>query len=110
MDQTQTSAAPTNALSEYEVLSALTAVIDPELGLDIVSLGLVYAVAIGETEVRITHTLTSPGCPLGAEIAAAMVTEVAAVAGGRAVKPVLVFSPPWEPEHMSEDVKFALGM
>lgn len=110
MDHTQASAAPTPALSEYEVLSALTAVIDPELGLDIVSLGLVYEVAIDETDVRITHTLTSPGCPLGAEIAAGMVAEVEVVAGGRAVEPVLVFSPPWGPERMSEDVKFALGM
>lgn len=111
MDPTESgTSTPPKALSEFEVLSALTAVIDPELGLDVVSLGLVYAVEISDAEVRITHTLTSPGCPLGAEIAAAMIAEVQAIAAGRRVQPALVFSPPWGPDRMSEDVKFALGM
>lgn len=91
------------------VLAALSEVIDPELGLDIVSLGLVYGIEDEGDAVAVTYTLTSPGCPLGDEIAARIVEEVGAVARGTRVEPRLVFSPPWTPERISEDARFALG-
>lgn len=110
MDPIQaTTATTTPPLSEYEVMSALTAVIDPELGLDVISLGLVYMVEITPEEVKVTHTLTSPGCPMGAEIAAAMIEEVTPISGDRRVETVLTFSPPWGPDSMTDDAKFALG-
>ena len=92
-----------------EVEDALTNVIDPELGLDFVELGLVYDVAVEGSEVFITFTLTSPGCPIGPQIADQIKEFTIELNGVEKVFPKLVFSPPWTPEMMSEDAKFALG-
>jgi metal-sulfur cluster biosynthetic enzyme len=92
-----------------DVMEALENVIDPELGIDFVSLGLVYDVEIEGTEVYITFTLTSPGCPIGPQVTEQMQEFVAEVEGVEKVFPKMTFSPPWSPEKMSEDAKFALG-
>jgi metal-sulfur cluster biosynthetic enzyme len=92
-----------------DVMEALENVIDPELGLDFVSLGLVYDVEIEGSEVNITFTLTSPGCPIGPQVTEQMKEFVSEVEGVEKVFPKMVFSPPWSPERMSEDAKFALG-
>ena len=96
--------------TEDEVTEALTNVIDPELGLDFVELGLVYDVEVAdEGRVEITFTLTSPGCPIGPQVSEQMKEFVGELYGVREVVPHMVFSPPWTPERMSEDAKFALG-
>src|SRR6266545_8148434 len=92
-----------------EVREALTNVIDPELGLDFVELGLVYDIEVENDEVYITFTLTSPGCPIGPQVTEQMKEYVSEVEGVEKVFPKMVFSPPWSPERMSEDAKFALG-
>ena len=92
-----------------DVMEALENVIDPELGLDFVSLGLVYDVEVEGSEVHITFTLTSPGCPIGPQVTEQMKEFVSEVDGVEKVFPKMVFSPPWSPERMSEDAKFALG-
>jgi metal-sulfur cluster biosynthetic enzyme len=92
-----------------EVQEALTNVIDPELGLDFVELGLVYEVAVEGDEVFVTFTLTSPGCPIGPEVTEQMEEYVGELEGVSKVYPKMVFTPPWTPEMMSEDAKFALG-
>ena len=92
-----------------EVTEALTNVIDPELGLDFVELGLVYDVEVEGGDVAITFTLTSPGCPIGPQVSDQMREFVGEVEGVESVEPRMVFSPPWSPERMSEDAKFALG-
>lgn len=92
-----------------EVTEALTNVIDPELGLDFVELGLVYDVEVEGEEVYITFTLTSPGCPIGPQVSEQMEEYVSEVPGVSKVYPKMVFSPPWSPELMSEEAKFALG-
>jgi metal-sulfur cluster biosynthetic enzyme len=92
-----------------EVEEALTNVIDPELGLDFVELGLVYEVAVEGDEVFITFTLTSPGCPIGPQVTEQMEEYVSELEGVSRVYPKMVFTPPWTPELMSEDAKFALG-
>jgi metal-sulfur cluster biosynthetic enzyme len=92
-----------------EVTEALRDVIDPELGLDFVELGLVYDVAVDAGTVRITYTLTTPGCPIGPQVSEQMEEFVGDLDGVDAVEPVLTFTPPWSPELMSEDAKFALG-
>jgi metal-sulfur cluster biosynthetic enzyme len=97
------------AILDSVVLAALSEVIDPELGLDIVSLGLVYGIEDDADSITVTYTLTSPGCPLGDEIAARIVEEVSSVARGTRVEPRLVFSPPWTLDRISEDARFALG-
>ena len=92
-----------------EVTEALTNVIDPELGLDFIELGLVYDIEIDDGEVDITFTLTTPGCPIGPQVTEQMKEFVSEVPGVEAVNPRMVFTPPWTPDRMSEDAKFALG-
>ena len=92
-----------------EVQEALTNVIDPELGLDFMELGLVYEVSVEGDEVFITFTLTSPGCPIGPQVSEQMEEYVSELDGVERVYPKMVFTPPWTPEMMSEDAKFALG-
>ena len=92
-----------------EVTEALTNVIDPELGLDFVELGLVYEVEVDGGEVDVTFTLTSPGCPIGPQVSDQMKEFVGELEGVTEVRPHMTFSPPWTPDRMSEDAKFALG-
>ena len=95
--------------SEQEVLDALSNVIDPELGLDFVELGLIYGVEINQGDVRVTFTLTTPGCPIGPQVTEQIEEFVGEVDGVKTVSSEMVFTPPWSPERMSEDAKFALG-
>jgi len=92
-----------------EVTEALTNVIDPELGLDFVELGLVYDIVVEGEEVFITFTLTSPGCPIGPQVSEQMEEFVGDLEGVAKVHPKMTFTPAWTPELMSEDAKFALG-
>ena len=92
-----------------EVEEALTNVIDPELGLDFVELGLVYEIEVDGSDVNITFTLTSPGCPIGPQVSDQMKEFVGELDGVANVTPQMTFSPAWTPDLMSEDAKFALG-
>ena len=92
-----------------EVTDALTEVIDPELGLDFVELGLIYEVEVDGGDVHIAFTLTSPGCPIGPQVAEQMEEFVLELEGVNAVHPRMTFSPAWTPDMMSEEAKFALG-
>jgi metal-sulfur cluster biosynthetic enzyme len=97
--------------SEDEVLEALKSVVDPELGINIVDLGLVYEVAIAENgDVDIQYTLTTMGCPIGPLIEDQMRAFLAPVPGIGEVRPEMVLRPAWSPEMMSEEAKAALGM
>jgi metal-sulfur cluster biosynthetic enzyme len=96
-------------VNEEEITEALSNVIDPELGLDFVELGLVYDVAIDGGTVNITFTLTTPACPIGPQVSEQMKEFVGDVEGVEEVVPTMVFTPPWTPDKMSEDAKFALG-
>ena len=92
-----------------DVQEALSNVIDPELGLDFVELGLVYDIEVDGGEVNISFTLTSPGCPIGPQVTDQMREFVGELDGVTAVHPTMTFNPPWSPDLMSEDAKFALG-
>jgi len=92
-----------------EVQEALANVIDPELGLDFVELGLIYEVEVDGGDVYVTFTLTSPGCPIGPQVTEQIDEFVSELDGVENVYPKMVFSPPWTPEMMSEEAKFALG-
>jgi metal-sulfur cluster biosynthetic enzyme len=92
-----------------EVTDALRDVIDPELGLDFVELGLIYDVEVDGETVRITYTLTSPGCPIGPQVSEQIEEFVGELDGVQEVEPTMTFTPAWTPERMSEDAKFALG-
>ena len=95
--------------SEELVYEALEEVIDPELGLDFVSLGLVYEVEVEKPDVYVTFTLTTPACPIGPQVSEQMKEFVGNLDGVRDVHPKMIFDPPWSPEMMTEDAKFALG-
>jgi metal-sulfur cluster biosynthetic enzyme len=92
-----------------DVEEALANVIDPELGLDFVELGLVYGIEVDGGKVDIEFTLTSPGCPIGPQVSDQMVEFVGELEGVDEVVPRMTFTPPWTPDRMSEDAKFALG-
>lgn len=92
-----------------EVEEALTNVIDPELGLDFVELGLIYGIEVDGGEVRVTFSLTSPGCPIGPQVSEQIDEFVSELDGVESVSSEMVFTPPWTPERMSEDARFALG-
>jgi metal-sulfur cluster biosynthetic enzyme len=92
-----------------EVTDALRDVIDPELGLDFVELGLIYDVAVDGGAVHITYTLTTPGCPIGPQVDEQIQEFVGELDGVQDVQSTMTFTPPWSPELMSEDAKFALG-
>ena len=93
-----------------EVEEALTNVIDPELGLDFVELGLIYGIELPEPgNVHVTFTLTTPACPIGPQVAEQIDEFVGELEGVEGVDSSMVFTPPWTPDRMSEDAKFALG-
>ena len=96
-------------VEEEEVIEALGNVIDPELGLDFVELGLVYGVEIDGGKVTVTFTLTTPACPIGPQVSEQMQEFVGEIEGVDDVVCNMIFTPPWTPEKMSEDAKFALG-
>ena len=93
------------------VYDALKNVIDPELGLNIVDLGLVYDVQVdGDGGVDIQYSLTTMGCPIGPMIEDQMRSFLRGVPGVDEVRPEFVIRPPWTPEMMSDEAKAALGL
>jgi metal-sulfur cluster biosynthetic enzyme len=99
------------AADREAVLEALRNVYDPELGINIVDLGLVYEVRTdAEGGVDITYSLTTMGCPIGPMIEDQMRQFLAGVPGVEEVRPEMVLRPPWSPEMMSDEAKAALGI
>jgi metal-sulfur cluster biosynthetic enzyme len=96
-------------LTVDDVTEALRQVFDPELGLDIVELGLLYDVQIAADEVTVSYSLTSMGCPAGPLIQEQIVEAVRELPGVEKVDMQLTWDPPWTPERMSEDAKLLLG-
>jgi metal-sulfur cluster biosynthetic enzyme len=92
-----------------EVVESLRQVEDPELGMDIVELGLMYDVEVEDGQVKVVHTLTSMGCPVGPLIQQQIDEVVRGLPGVNDVEVELTWDPPWTPDKMSEDAKFILG-
>ena len=82
---------------------------DPEIGINIVDLGLVYEVEMEDSTAKVTYSLTSMGCPAGPLIAQDIDSAVRQVEGIEGVELELTFDPPWTPDRMSDDAKFILG-
>jgi metal-sulfur cluster biosynthetic enzyme len=92
-----------------EVIEALRQVEDPELGMDIVDLGLLYDVEVEGPRVKVTHSLTSMGCPVGPLIQEDINRVASELPGVENVDVELTWDPPWTPDRMSDDAKFILG-
>jgi metal-sulfur cluster biosynthetic enzyme len=84
-------------------------VIDPDIGVNVVDLGLVYEIGMTDGIAEITMTLTTPACPLGPYIDSEVRSAVQDVPGVNDIKVNLVWSPPWDPSMMSEEAKLELG-
>ena len=92
-----------------DVVEALRQVEDPELGMDIVELGLFYDAEVEDGTVKVRYSLTSIGCPVGPMIQEDITRVVSELPGVEHVEAELTWDPPWSPEKMSEDAKFILG-
>lgn len=95
---------------EDRIREGLKNVIDPELGINIVDLGLVYEIQVDGDTARVEYTLTTMGCPIGPLIESQMKQTLAGIEGVDTLEAEMVFSPPWSPEKMSEEAKAALGV
>jgi metal-sulfur cluster biosynthetic enzyme len=105
MDMTETKGATgesAEAAVEAAIWEALGGVIDPEVGVDVVTLGLVYRVEVLEGLVEIDFTLTTPNCPMEDVIRIGIQSAAAAAAGGREVDAVVVWEPAWNPTRIKE--------
>ena len=100
----------TNGPLAQDVQDALQAVVDPELGMNVVELGLVYRIDADPQRIQVQMTMTSPGCPVGESIVADAVAAIrAALPEAGEVGVELVWDPPWTPEMMSEGARGFFG-
>jgi metal-sulfur cluster biosynthetic enzyme len=90
-------------MTEDLILQTLRQVLDPELDCNIVDLGLIYGVTMDGRRVKVTMTLTTPGCPMHESIAAGVQHAVLAVEGVEDVEVEIVWDPPWHPALMSRE-------
>jgi metal-sulfur cluster biosynthetic enzyme len=102
------------AINEETVREALKAVVDPELFVNIVDLGLIYTVTIAEndnkSDVCVEMTMTSPACPAGPQLLQNSKDAVGRMEGVGAVEVKLVMTPPWTPDRMTDDARDQLGI
>jgi metal-sulfur cluster biosynthetic enzyme len=99
-----------NSLDESQIWNALQQVIDPEIGCNIVDLGLIYGVAIAGAKVTVQMTLTTPGCPMSESIAQGAQQVLLGVPGVAQAEVEIVWDPPWNSTMMTEAGRAAVGM
>ena len=101
----------TRPLDPETVMEALKVVTDPEIGIDLVNLGLIYDVAVNDDNITVKMTLTGPGCPVGPMLQSQVYGVAAGLPGARNVQVDIVWTPPWDPRTMaSEEAKDILGI
>lgn len=99
-----------NSDLEPAVWDALRQVIDPEIGVNLVDLGLIYSVEIQDGEVAVVMTVTTPGCPMEHSLTFGVETAILALDGVRGVQVTVVHDPPWSPSMMTEEGRAAAGI
>ncbi|RLF80973.1 aromatic ring hydroxylase [Thermococci archaeon] len=98
-------------ITKEMILEKLKEVIDPEIGIDVVNLGLIYEVKINpDNTVYVKMTMTTPGCPLTMWLLQAVEQKILEIPGVKDAEIELTFDPPWTPDGISEEVKKRLGM
>ena len=96
-------------VTQEQVVEKLKACIDPGLGINIVDLGLIYAVNIEDSRVNVLMTMTTPGCPLDSYFVKDITTKVKSLKGVSGVSVELTFEPPWSSAKMTDESKEILG-
>lgn len=96
-------------MTEEDILNKLREVIDPELEINLVDLGLVYEVKENKGNVTVVMTLTTPGCPLMGMFEEEIKKRIKQIKGVKKIKVELTFDPPWTPEKMSKEAKKKLN-
>lgn len=99
-----------NPLNESTLRDALRAVVDPEIGLNIVDLGLVYSAAVRDGVASVTMTLTTQGCPMHESLVEGVRTVLLGLPGVTDAEVEVVWDPPWHPSMISESAKAGLGI
>ena len=97
-------------LTRENIIEVLQSVYDPEIPVNIWDLGLIYDIAISDSDVVITMTFTSPTCPMMEDLLQQVHDTVAAVSGGRDVRVDLVWDPPWDLSRMSDAARLELDL
>jgi len=97
-------------ITEAAILDTLRQVIDPELGCNIVDLGLIYNVTIADAKVAVVMTLTTPGCPMHESIRWGAQNALLGLDGVEAAEVEVVWDPPWHPSMMTEFGRAATGV
>ena len=95
---------------EVALLEALKNVIDPELMINIVDLGLIYSIDQEDDKVKVEMTLTSPACPAGPQLVQQSKLAIEKVEGVKEAEIKLVLSPPWSPDRMTDEARDQLGI
>jgi len=98
------------AVTEKDVRNALKGVKDPELGLDLIVLGLIYDLEIEGSSVHATMSLTSPFCPVAGQIVEDVKTAIEGVEGVESAEVELTFDPPWTPDRIAPLIRASLGL
>ena len=96
-------------VSQDKIIDKLRQCLDPELGINIVDLGLIYSINIIGSRVKVLMTLTTPGCPLDSYFVKDITSRLKTIKGISDVSVELTFDPPWSPSKMSEESKDTLG-
>jgi metal-sulfur cluster biosynthetic enzyme len=97
-------------LSQDTIYESLKQIYDPEVGINIVDMGLIYGLDIDDQKIGVTMTLTSPGCPAGPQILGQIDSALKALEGVEDVDIQVVWSPPWTPDMLSEEARDQLGI
>ena len=92
------------------IVAVLKTIRDPEIPVDIYSMGLIYGIEVDGTDVSIEMTLTTPACPVAESLPKEVETKVAALEGIEAVRVDLVWDPPWSVEKLSEAARLEMGL
>ena len=97
-------------VSEKEIRDALREVMDPELGISLVDLGLIYGIEVAGEKVGVKMTFTTPACPMVHFLVSSVENAVKKIGGVNEVDVQLVWDPPWTPDRMSDTGKEKLGL
>lgn len=97
------------SINHSDISAALKAVIDPEVGINIVDLGLIYQIEVDQRRIVVIMTMTTPSCPMAPMLVGEVEDVLAALAPNHSREVQLVWDPPWSPSQMSAEAKQTLG-